>query len=205
MTFMDTGDPRYFNRYAYTANDPVNLIDPTGEAFGVASKVVKVAIKGGDIGSVLAGGIADAKTLTGRNVSLGRRLAAGASLATEIFSPVSARDAKAITGAAKKQLNSRGTQVGAIVKTDGSTKATDIAAKSREVGFKELPAGSGPQTFVDEAGTKRVTIKSGSARTPGSENPHVSLRRSNGDFVSPAGEKVSRSSAGNHTPIIDDR
>jgi RHS repeat-associated protein len=29
------GDPRYFNRYAYTANDPVNLIDPTGETIEV--------------------------------------------------------------------------------------------------------------------------------------------------------------------------
>ena len=33
--FLDTGDPRYFNRYAYTANDPVNLIDPTGETIEV--------------------------------------------------------------------------------------------------------------------------------------------------------------------------
>ncbi|MEP1230386.1 MAG: RHS repeat-associated core domain-containing protein [Litorimonas sp.] len=31
--FLETGDPRYFNRYAYTANDPINLIDPTGECF----------------------------------------------------------------------------------------------------------------------------------------------------------------------------
>ena len=30
VTFMDTGDPRYFNRYSYTANDPVNLVDPDG-------------------------------------------------------------------------------------------------------------------------------------------------------------------------------
>jgi len=28
---MQTGDPRFFNRYAYTFNDPVNLTDPTGE------------------------------------------------------------------------------------------------------------------------------------------------------------------------------
>ena len=25
------GDPRYFNRYSYTANDPINMIDPDGE------------------------------------------------------------------------------------------------------------------------------------------------------------------------------
>lgn len=32
MTFMDTGEPGYFNRYAYTMNDPINLIDPNGES-----------------------------------------------------------------------------------------------------------------------------------------------------------------------------
>ena len=33
VTFLDTGEPAYFNRYSYTANDPVNLIDPNGECF----------------------------------------------------------------------------------------------------------------------------------------------------------------------------
>ncbi len=30
VTFMDSGDPGYFNRYAYVLNDPINLTDPTG-------------------------------------------------------------------------------------------------------------------------------------------------------------------------------
>jgi RHS repeat-associated protein len=38
MTFTSMGnDPTYFNRYAYTGNDPVNFIDPFGEArFGLS-------------------------------------------------------------------------------------------------------------------------------------------------------------------------
>jgi len=31
VTFMDSGNPGSFNRYAYTFNDPVNKTDPTGE------------------------------------------------------------------------------------------------------------------------------------------------------------------------------
>ena len=33
VTFLDTGDPRFFNRYVYTFNDPINAIDPDGGQF----------------------------------------------------------------------------------------------------------------------------------------------------------------------------
>jgi len=35
VTFGQTGDPAYFNRYSYTANDPINLIDANGMCFNV--------------------------------------------------------------------------------------------------------------------------------------------------------------------------
>ena len=31
VTFLDTGEPEFFNRYSYTANDPLNFTDPDGE------------------------------------------------------------------------------------------------------------------------------------------------------------------------------
>ena len=37
VTFMDTGNPDYFNRYMYTANNPVNMVDSNGEFFQPAS------------------------------------------------------------------------------------------------------------------------------------------------------------------------
>lgn len=43
MGFMETGAPGMFNRYAYTMNNPVNLIDPDGQQV-VQDGVVKVTV-----------------------------------------------------------------------------------------------------------------------------------------------------------------
>ncbi|NNU14777.1 RHS repeat-associated core domain-containing protein [Parvularcula sp. ZS-1/3] len=102
-----------FGRYAYAANDPVNKLDPDGRAWGLASKVLKVAIKGGDIGATFAGAAADLKTIRSGTTVSARALAV-ASLATEVFSPVSARDAKAgakFAGGAYKKLTGSGKRV----------------------------------------------------------------------------------------------
>ena len=99
----------------------------------------------------------------------------------------------------------RGKQVGNSINTDGTTTATEIIQKSEDVGFTQSQSGNGPLKMVDENGVPRVTIKSGSSRTPGSEGPHVELRDSNGQRVNPQGEPVTRRSPENHTPIIDDR
>mgnify|MGYP000327235184 FL=1 len=95
------------NRFAYSANDLVNLSDPSGNFWGIAVKVAKLAIKGGDIAATVSGAVADFKTMTGKGVSVGRRVAAAASLASELVSPVSARDAKAAKNAAGDLLGGK--------------------------------------------------------------------------------------------------
>ena len=99
VTMHDNGDPRLFNRYGYAANNPYTFVDPDGRIFGVLGKVVKLAIKGGDVAATVAGAVEDAGVLFGSDATAGERLAEAASLATEVLSPVSARDAKAIVGA----------------------------------------------------------------------------------------------------------
>ena len=47
VTFLETDDPRYFNRYAYTANNPINAIDPTGEWIWWVAKLGKGTVKRG--------------------------------------------------------------------------------------------------------------------------------------------------------------
>ncbi|MEM7581858.1 MAG: RHS repeat-associated core domain-containing protein [Acidobacteriota bacterium] len=85
-----------WNLYAYVGNNPIGRVDPDGQfAVGVAKKLLKLALKGGNVASAFSGAIADFNTVTDSDASLRDRVGAGISLASEIASPVSVRDAKA--------------------------------------------------------------------------------------------------------------
>jgi hypothetical protein len=71
-------------------------------------------------------------------------------------------------------------------------------------GWTRQQSATGPEKWVDENGVVRITIKKGSSRTPGSENPHVEIRDATGQRIDPFGNEVSKRSSGNHTPIILD-
>ncbi len=71
-------------------------------------------------------------------------------------------------------------------------------------GWVRSQTATGPVKYTDENGITRLTIKQGSARTPGSEGPHVEMRNAQGARVDSFGNVVSRKSAGNHTPIVWD-
>ena len=109
------------NLYAYVGNDPVNKTDPTGQ-WGVLGKLAKLFVKGGDVAATVAGAVEDVKTITSSNATAGERLKAGVSLVSEVVSPVSIRDAKAIARVAK------GTccfVAGTLVHTKDGTKAIE--------------------------------------------------------------------------------
>jgi RHS repeat-associated protein len=104
----DTYDPMQagvdINRYAYAGNDPINSSDPGGHVWGVLSKIGKVIFKGGDVASTFAGAVEDVDTIISPEASAGERIGAALSLASELGSPVSARDAKSTYNAVEGAL-----------------------------------------------------------------------------------------------------
>jgi uncharacterized protein RhaS with RHS repeats len=144
------------NLYAYVGNDPLNNIDPNGAfAFGLASKIVKVVIKGGDIGATLAGAKADIGTLTS-DASLGTKALAAASLASEVFSPVSARDVKAGVSVATAKPGSKADFIvnsdGAAVRNSPSGARADLEAGGLKGENITNPSGTETGTLHNAAG-----------------------------------------------------
>lgn len=90
--------------YAYSRQNPVIYLDPNGEVWGAVGKVWKLVKNGGDVAATVAGAVADVKTITARGSTMGQRAGAAVSLASEIFSPVSVRDAKAGANAARRAI-----------------------------------------------------------------------------------------------------
>ncbi len=136
----------YFGRYHYAANNPYTFTDPDGRAWGLAAKIAKVIVRGGDFAATFAGAVEDAKTLTSSDATLAQRAIAFASLVTEVASPVSARDVNravnAIDGAAdgnRVSTLSPGPHAGESIPVSGPGRAN--AAKQREINRIGLDTG----------------------------------------------------------------
>ena len=80
-------------------------------------------------------------------------------------------------------------------------KASDLQDYARKQGWHREQTEGGPEIWKDENNVKRLTIKRGSSRTPGSNNPHVEIRNAQGERIDIDGNLVARKSPKNHTPI----
>ena len=80
-------------------------------------------------------------------------------------------------------------------------KASDLREYAKKQGWHREQTGNGPEFWMDENNVKRITIKRGSLRTPGSETPHVEIRNAQGEQIDSNGNPVTRKSPQNHTPI----
>jgi len=113
-----TGGPAYFNRYAYTANDPVNHIDPDGRAWGKAIRAGILLVRSGgsfrEAGRQFVNEVGrEAGTLTSLNASV--TLAMRAEAAFNLVSPVTAEEVEAIGGAAAEAATAAATTAAACL------------------------------------------------------------------------------------------
>ncbi len=127
-------EPLNLSLYSYARQHPVNFSDPNGELWGAAAKLLKIAIKGGDVAATFAGAVQDTQTIFSSDATIGERLLAAGSLATEIVSPVSARDAKAGYNAASNMIGGADDAADAARAVNRTDDAADISRQStREI------------------------------------------------------------------------
>lgn len=86
----------------------------------------------------------------------------------------------------------------------GRATASQLDEFGAAQGWVRSQTATGPVKYTDGNGVVRLTIKQGSPRAPGSGGPHVELRNPDGARIDPFGNPVSRTSPGNHTPIVWD-
>jgi len=133
-----------------------------------------------------------------------------ASRAGQIGTPEAAGTAAPVTNSNDDATYEQPTDIGSgdaglsALMGDAPARAAEIVTWATAQGWTRQQSPNGPPKFVDANGIVRVTIKKGSARTPGSETPHVELRDTTGRRVDPYGKPVTRHSTANHTPIVWD-
>ncbi len=193
------GNSSTFNRYSYAANNPYKYTDPNGEHFIIAALLF--------VGFTAAGFVMDdlamQSCIASPNSCNGQALPSSVSLPGEgIITGGGVKITKLLAGSIK-QASSKGIykSLDDIFSQGVTPKASQLKEFAESKGWKASQTENGPLKYIDENGIPRITIKKGSSRTPGSENPHVELKDSTGQRINPAGNPVPRKSPENHTPI----
>ncbi|MBX3282035.1 MAG: RHS repeat-associated core domain-containing protein [Acidobacteria bacterium] len=104
-------------------------------------------------------------------------------------------------GDAIKNLFSKNKELKDFFAGGSKPKASALKEWAEKQGWTARQTPGGPLHYFDETGMKRMTIKKGSPRTPGSETPHMELRDKTGQRIDPEGNPVGRRSTGNHSQI----
>ena len=179
------GDPQALNRYGYGLNNPLKHTDPTGHCFE-------------DL-CIVEFGIAVTIYVAGMITA---NQAAEYARTHPTFHPSSTSDSG--QEASPKADPTSGDYP---FKPGKAPKASEVKKWAEAQGWKEATNPGGPPTYVDENGTVRVKLKSGSNR-PGlqdeSSDPHVEMRNASGERVdpyNPNGPTVKQRSDENHRPI----
>ncbi|HWR09902.1 hypothetical protein [Sporomusa sp.] len=119
---------------------------------------------------------------------------------TMIFgTPVAGSNAE-VVGMRLSQVSSKAKNIFGR-ETSEIMKASELREYAQSQGWTKLKTETGPEKWVDKSGVERITIKQGSSRAPGSENPHVEIKDASGQRIDPMGNPVTRKSSDNHTPI----
>ena len=88
------------------------------------------------------------------------------------------------------------------ISTGINPKASDFKVWAEsEQGWHPTQKPNGPLKYIDNNGVARLTLKQGSPRTPGSNDPHVELKNANNIRIDLQGKPVNKKSIANHTPI----
>lgn len=157
MGFVDTNDPRYFNRYSYSGNDPVNNTDPDGRCFTVTCHVLNLdgGVKNsqGQVvykrGTSIAAGLA----VAGPPLDLATDLAPGISSikgAAELGASPSAMGVLGVLPGGKQaekahdaqKIFRRGTSKESSARLDRLSKQADDAGFGHGVSGSKTPLGS---------------------------------------------------------------